>query len=121
MRKTLIAALALTLAACGNGADEASSEAPAMAQAPQPGTYELVNTDGTVFVTDLRDDGGFTTYRGDEIIETGSWTWKDGAICYDGDGEGQNEACWTPRDWDGEGGYTATREDGQTVTVKRVS
>ena len=125
-KKLILSACVFALAACsetapatGEGAG-APPAAAAAGEATQPGLYEIVNHTGGTFRTQLFADQTFTTSVDGEVVETGSWSWNDSRICFDGDGEGLDEVCWTQTGFDGQGGYTASRADGQSVTATRI-
>ena len=127
----LVAALSVALAACGDAAEEADEtaavEAPA-AEAPvaeaaaasegRAGTYEY-EFDGKATTAVLTADGKYTDTQDGKVVESGLWAEHDGKVCFDPEGD-ELGTCYATTEADAEGAFTATGDDGTTLTVKKV-
>jgi len=122
MKKLIIAASVLALAACSQPATEEEA-APAVeevtVQTSGPGTYEVTYADGSVGTMVSSEDGTFTFTLGEET-GTGTFTETDGKICFDPDAEDQESNCWTAGEVGEDGSWTSTSDAGEVVTVRRV-
>jgi hypothetical protein len=126
----LVAALSVTLAACGDAAEEADDtaavETPAATEAvaaeTSAGTYEF-EMDGVATVAVLNPDGTYTDTQDGEVIETGTWEDRDdGTACFDSEGGDDTVVCYTLSEAAEDGTQTATPDDGsETLTVRKVS
>jgi hypothetical protein len=101
-------------------AGTASSEAMADPNAIQPGTYDIVDKDKKSATLTIAADNtyAFTTEEG---VVKGTVAAKDGKFCYDAEGDKDPTMCWTNGKPAADGTWTATSDDGQTVTVKRAA
>jgi hypothetical protein len=128
----LAAALGLSLAACDNAADEAATAdetaAPAEAAAAamtsangsEPGVFEVTAADGTVTQTELVGDGTYMDHGADGAVTAqGKWSVVDGKTCFDPDGD-EAATCYAESAPDADGKFTATPDEGDAVTVRRV-
>lgn len=116
MNRLILVGLApLALAACGGGdGDEAAKPAPeadtAIVQPMVPGLYAIESADRIYSRTRLHTDGSYTDYDGGmNAVGGGRWSSEDAQICFDpqGDGENEQESCWMNE---------APAEDGSFVT-----
>jgi hypothetical protein len=126
----LAAALSAALVACGDAAEDtdetAAVEAPAadatVAEAPaaegSAGTYEY-ELDGTPTTAVLAADGKYTDTQDGKVVEQGMWADRDGKVCFDPEGDALG-TCYTTTEPDAEGVFTATGDDGTTLTVRKV-
>ncbi len=132
MRKLALIAAPLVLAACtSQPAEEAPAEeaataedteeaAPAMttANGSMPGIYEVVDAEGTNSTSILNGDGTFEDRTADgELTAEGTWEVVDGQTCFTTSEEGAEAICWTESEPGEDGSFTATADDGTTVTV----
>ena len=119
---------ALCVSGCYAGADEAAEDLRA-AQAGEAGpSGDLANDvmrpglyavgDGTQIYsrTRLSEDGTYTDLN-DALEKVGGGTWeaRDGMMCFDpeGDGEDQQERCWTNGEPDEDRSFLTTRIDSE--------
>ncbi len=137
MKRLLIVASCLAIAACGEAAapveEEAAveevaaevAEAPAAVDGgPLAGSYNTVDADGQSAVWTLAEDGTFTLAAEGVDPVSGTYTnttGEDGdTFCADPEGDEAGETCWaisTPAE---DGSWTATAEDGSVLTVNRA-
>lgn len=129
----LVTALVLGLAACNNASEDADTatdetaapaepEAAAMVSAngSEPGAFEVTAADGTVTQTELMADGKYADHGADgKVTASGSWSVVGGKTCFDPDGD-EAATCYTETAPDSEGNFTATPDEGEAVTVRRV-
>lgn len=123
MKKLVIAASILALAACAKPAEEAAPAAEEAAAAPAanegPGTFEVTYADGSVGSVTTTAEGTFTATLGDQNA-SGTVTQADGKICFDAEGDDpeQPTRCWTNSEIGADGSWTSTADDGEVVTVR---
>ena len=132
MKKLIwVAALGVALAGCGDAAEEADDtaavEAPAAeataadaaaASEGRAGTYEY-ELDGKATTAVLTADGKYTDTQDGKVIETGLWAEHDDKVCFDPEGDALG-TCYATTDSDAQGVFTATGDDGTTLTIKKV-
>ena len=137
----LIAATPLALAACGgndvdapegenvditvaeNGEVALGNETSAVAGTPYADTaWEYLGNDGTTITTSLRSDGSYQDSGGGEVRDQGTWSWKDGQVCYDSVMENDNDQCWDgpPQPIAVGQSYVTNSETGMSMEMKRV-
>lgn len=123
MRTLASIALPFVLIACsGQQAEEPVVEETAAVEEPvvtangtEPGEYDVTWEDGTASVMETRADGTYTATAADGTMINGTWVVTDGKSCFTP--EGEDGVCWT-EGAAGEGGsFTATSDEGVTVTV----
>jgi hypothetical protein len=133
MKHWVLLAGVTLLAACGQkqeaeAPDAAATEAmPVDAGTPagemttangaMPGKYDVTAPDGTQLVSELKGDGTYQDWRGDKVVEKGTWTSKDGKTCFDPEGD-QAETCYTDGARNPDGSFDATGPDGKVTKVK---
>jgi len=121
--KTILALCGVAaLAACSSPEPEEQAEAePAETAAPSEmaGSYEVALEDGTVLSSFLAEDGTFIESVGGEVTSSGNWTDEDGKICFEPSGD-QPAMCYTVGDIADDGTFTATPDQGDPITVKKV-
>lgn len=130
MRKLLLCAAPLALAACGSEpapepapAETVSAEpaAPASANGSPTGTYAATAADGTVTLTTLNDDWTYTdTTQDGDVLAEGTWAVTDGKTCFTPTGEGSETTCYTETEPQFDGSFTATPDGGEPVMVAKV-
>ena len=132
-RLVLVAMLAGSLAACNNtaeDADTATDEAAAPAEpeaatmvsanGSEPGAFEVTAADGSVTQTELMADGTYADHGPDgKVTASGAWSVVDGKTCFDPEGD-EAATCYTETAPDAEGKFTATPDEGDAVTVRRI-
>ncbi|MBX7540577.1 hypothetical protein [Qipengyuania sphaerica] len=129
MLRVLSLCLGCSLAACNSGAEDTQDNVgteEATVQAPEffsmgPGVYDITGGEGVVYATsELRADGTYIDSAGDQVVGNGTWTADGPNVCFDpeGDGEDQQERCWTNSPLAEDGSFVTTRDDGsQSYTV----
>jgi hypothetical protein len=137
MRSLVLIAATVALSACSQGADETPAPAEttdaaaapadaagatggtsALAAADAAGTYTVTWADGTTTSTTINADGTYVDMMGDEETARGVWAVKEGKSCLTP--EGGAELCWTDSAPAADGSWTATADDGTTVTVVKA-
>ena len=129
MQKISIVAAALAVAGCSEAAGEAEeapveeAAEPAVA-AITPGLYAVGDETTEYGRSQLNEDGTYVDMNGEEVVGTSTWTADGATMCFDpeGDGEEQQERCWTNSAPDGDGSFMTTRDDGsQAYRVTPIS
>ncbi|MEM7779028.1 MAG: hypothetical protein AAF697_01405 [Pseudomonadota bacterium] len=115
-------AATLALTACAEGtepapagdvADEIASQEPG---GMQPGLYAVGDGTQVYSRTRVSDDGTYVDLNDAmEPVANGTWEVRDETVCFDpeGDGEDQQEACWTNGPADADGSFMSTSVDGE--------
>ena len=130
MKKLIILAATVSLAACGGNADEAETPmadetvadtavTDTATASQMAGTYESTADDGTVTIQQVNADGTYVdTVNGTET-ERGTWRQQGDQLCYDPQGDA-GETCYTGGDPAADGSFTVTGDDGATMTVRKT-
>lgn len=129
MKKIIAVAVLATLAACNQSEPapepEATEEAaPATTAAdggPSFGLFKVTAADGSVMMSDVREDGTYEETLADGTKETGRWEQKSPEIwCATPDTEGAKQTCYEEH-VDANGVYTSKDPaTGEVSTVERV-
>ena len=86
----------------------------------QPGLYS-VGDDTTVYgTTRLNEDGAYVDYgENEEVVGGGTWRTAEDELCFDPEGEGdeEQERCWTNEPAGEDGSFRTTRDDGSQSYV----
>lgn len=120
MKRLLIVASCLAIAACGETAAPEAEEAVVeeVAAVEGAGTFDYAAEDGSFSGrTTLNDDGTFTDLSGDGTETSGTWRASDGQTCFTGSEEGSEEVCWSDGEVGEDGSFTSTSPDGVVVNV----
>ncbi|MCM8557296.1 hypothetical protein [Sphingomicrobium sediminis] len=132
MKKLVLLAGALTLAACNN-ADSAADEAPAEDMAMEAddgaaeeesmaGTYEVTWPDGSTSVTTVSEDMTWSAVGEDGETVSGTISEnEEGQTCFAQDGSDEAPRCWTNSEAAEDGSWQSTDQDGTTITVRRTA
>ena len=130
MRTVQIGIAALLLAACYGEPgsppeleDVIENTTSTTANGSLPGTFEVVGSDGEAGLQSvLREDGTYTDLGEDgAILGEGSWAVTEGKTCFTFQSdEGEETDCWSESEPAEDGSFTATNDDGETITVRRV-
>ncbi|GMM94454.1 hypothetical protein [Qipengyuania sp. MTN3-11] len=126
--KSAIFALAAcaALIACNDAAEEADD--PLVAATAPPvgtvetlaGTYEVTMANGTVVMQTLRSDGTYNDMADGEVIETGTWRTDEKQLCFDPEGDGE-EQCFAGGPAGPDGSFQTHDGDGNVLaSVRRV-
>lgn len=133
MKRLVLIAVAATLSACSQQAEDTAAPAETAEAAAAPaateatsqlavedaaGTYEVTWADGTMTTTTINADGTYVDMMDGEETGHGAWVVKEGKSCLTP--EGGAELCWTDSPRAEDGSWTATAEDGTTVTVRKA-
>lgn len=130
MRIVLVIAAVAALGACSKPAEEAAAPAttaaaaeaaPAAAAIIQAGEYTFVDKDKKQGTLSIAADNTYSVTWPDGTTQKGSASEKDGKGCYDPEGDKDATLCWKNDPPAADGTWTATSDDGQVVTVTRVS
>lgn len=132
MKKIVLAASILGLAACSQPEEAAPVEEEEVVEAapaavdggPLAGSYNTVDADGQSAIWSLAEDGTFTlTAEGVDPV-TGTYTNTSGedgdTFCANPEGDDTDETCWTISVPAEDGSWTATAADGSVLTVNRA-
>lgn len=85
------------------------------ANGTEPGKYDVTWEDGTTSVMETRADGTYTATAADGTVINGTWVVTDGKSCFTP--EGEDGVCWAEGEAGEGGSFTATSDEGVTVTV----
>jgi hypothetical protein len=127
MKKLVIAASVAVLAACSPAPTEqatateaaAPAEAPTVANGSPSGIYIATAADGTEMTSTINADGTYAEAAADgTMIAEGTWAVVDGKTCFTPNGDGAAAECFTETAPAADGSFSATSDDGQTVTVR---
>ena len=127
-----ILALAVGLAACSGaesetnlaGSETTAEVAPASGAAIAPGLYEVGDETTAYGRTRLNADGTYVDLDGETEVARGTWRSEGAQMCFDpeGDGEDEQERCWTNEPAAQDGSFISTRDDGsQSYRVTPIS
>lgn len=131
MRKFVLLAAPLALAACAQEAEV--EEAPAAEEAEvaavttangtvTPMTGEVANADGPQGLSTLNADGTYQDLDAEgATVAEGTWAVVDGKTCFTPTTEGADGECWTESEPAEDGSFTATSDEGAEVTVTPVA
>lgn len=133
MKKLILCAGVLALAACGGGEaetdamdDKAAMEDTAMVDTvvdPDspviPGNYDLAYADGTTGTLTIGEDGTYASTHGADTA-SGMVTEVDGKACFDPEGS-PPAMCWTNSERAEDGSVTSTSDDGVVVKVSEAA
>ena len=136
MRKIVIAASLVALAACSNPAPEpetAATEEPVAVTTetvttlaadgkPSTGKFEVTTAKGEKFTADVKPDGTFAVTGADgTVVDTGKWEQKSPEqYCETSDKPDSKQVCFTEK-VDDKGVYTSFNPvTGETSTVVRI-
>lgn len=125
MRKFALLLGIAALAACNQDAPVAEETAEPAAEAAAPeslvGTYEEATPEGKMLVTEIKEDGTYTESVDGEVTESGTWSQTDGKDCFDPEGDDTPMRCFTTTPMAEDGTFTATSDEGESITVKKVA
>ena len=123
MKKLVIAASILALAACAKPAEEAAPAAEETAAAAVgAGTFDYASADGAMAGRIvMNEDGSFEDTRADGTVATGTWRASEGQTCFTEATEGAAEVCWKDEEPGADGSFNSTSADGVTVKVNPVA
>ena len=124
MKKLIaIAALTLTLAACGGGDDAAQTDTAATAETDAPassaGTY-VGGPAGQEVTSVLAADGTFTDTMNGEVVRSGTWEDNIRGTCFVEEGV-EGEACYNMAAPTADGMVDVTGPDGVTTAMKKTA
>lgn len=128
MKKLIVAASIMVLAACTQPAEqneevaapaETETAVPTVANGSPPGTYEATAADGSVVTTVINADGSYSDTAADgTLLAEGTWAVVDGKTCFTPTTEGQEPMCFTESAPAEDGSFIATPDSGDPVTVR---
>lgn len=129
MRKFVIAAGVLALAACNGEAEVTEEEAPAEEEvvevAGPVGDYTFTNDEGAEMAATIAADGTTQVMSADgEVVDSGTWELtEEGQTCFTMEGmeEGSDPTCVTFGEPAEDGTVEVTGSDGEVDTVTLVS
>ena len=120
MKRLLIVASCLAIAACGEAAAPEAEEVAVeeVAAVEGAGTFDYAAEDGSFSGrTTMNEDGTFTDVGSDGTETSGTWHASDGQTCFTESEEGAEEVCWTDGEVSEDGSFTSTSPDGVVVNV----
>lgn len=131
MRKLVVLAGALALAACGGSDNAAEADAPAEVEATTPaaddplvGNFGGVTEDGKAWTSAMNADGTYQDTLDGEVAETGTWTHEGDQVCFaPAAEEGEAAAassCLTLLNVNDDGSLLMTDAEGNETTVPRL-
>jgi hypothetical protein len=129
MRKIMMIAAVAALGACSKPAEEpaapastaAAAEAATEAPVVEAGDYTFVDKDKKEGKLSIAADNTYSVTWPDGTTAKGTVSIKDGKGCYDEEGDKTPTLCWKNDPPAADGTWTATSDDGQVVTVTRVT
>lgn len=131
MRMLALGAATAALAACNQSqpaaapvAQTATEPAPTPQPTSQarPGTYSVTELDGTKMTSVLASDHTYTNTVHGQRTEAGAWAIVGGRTCLTpSEGAGAVPRCYTDSPLDEDGTFTATPDQGDPITVKKIA
>ncbi len=135
MKKFVVAASALALAACGgNDAEVAETEIAsgesaeaaedAVSENSLVGSYGGEGEDGETWVSTLNADGSYQDIVGGEVSESGSWTHEGDQLCFNPDveeGTISEQTCLTLVSVNPDGSLVMSDAEGSEMIVPRLA
>jgi hypothetical protein len=129
MRTLALGAATAALAACNQSQPAAAPvERVAAEPAPQPtslarpGTYSVTELDGTKMTSVLAADHTYTNTVHGQRTEAGAWAIVGGRTCLTpSEGAGAVARCYADSPLDEDGTFTATPDQGDPITVKKIA
>ncbi len=129
MKKLIILASTLALAACGGANDDAAVDDVVVADdtvvasedtTGVAGTYQMTQADGTIVTQTVNADGTYVDTAADGTeLQRGTWRTEGEALCFDDTGPAV-ETCMTGGEVSEDGSFRAIGADGQeTGTIVR--
>lgn len=129
MRKLVLVAGVLALAACSGDAEVTEDEAvdeEVVEVASVVGSYNGTSDDGTEWTATINEDGTSDIIVDGEVVDSATWrTNEEGLTCFmdvpeEGEEAGEEE-CYTFGEVGEDGSVTVTGTDGESETVIKVS
>ena len=125
MKKIVVLASCIALAACSKGDAPAEPDAEVTAETPvaeesMAGTYEATAADGSKSTTVMGDDGSYSETAADGTVTTGTVAMVKDQTCFNSSEEGAAPECWTDGEPAEDGSWVATSDDGVEVTIRKV-
>jgi hypothetical protein len=127
MKKLVLVAMLIgALAACGDAAEEADDPAgpvatETVAAESWAGTYEF-EVDGETTTAVMMADGTYTDTVDGEVVESGTWEENaEGQVCFDPAGEDTPVTCFIAGEPAEDGTFVATPDEGEPLTIRKVS
>jgi hypothetical protein len=133
MKRLLVLAGALALAACGS--EPAEGETTPVATAPDAagtvpaslaGTYGAAGADGAPWTTVLQADGRYRNTVDGELTESGTWAQTGDQLCFDAtpqpgeSGSARRRTCQTLLNVNDDGSLVVRDASGQETTAPRI-
>ncbi len=124
MKKLIVLASCVALAACSKGEAPAEPDAEVTAEAPaeeesMAGTYDATYPDGTKRTTTIDAEGNFVNYDGETEVGRGTVAMVNDQTCFNSAEEGSAPVCYTDGEPAEDGSWVATADDGTEVTVMK--
>ncbi|MEO5707002.1 MAG: hypothetical protein ABIT10_06190 [Alteraurantiacibacter sp.] len=134
MKRLLVLAGALALAACGNDAGDgepapvdSAPTSPTTVPSPLAGTYGATGADGAPWTTMLEADGRYRNTVAGELTESGTWAQTGDQLCFtptpqpgDSSSAGR-QTCQTLLNVNDDGSLVVRDESGQETTAPRIA
>ncbi|KRA83483.1 hypothetical protein ASD76_05405 [Altererythrobacter sp. Root672] len=113
------------MTACDKAADESNEPEAITADIPPSetstvGTYQVTLADGTKGTSTLTEDGRYVD-RFSGQTEEGNWAEVDGKTCFDPDEGDTATRCYVLGETAADGTFVATPDEGDPVTVRKLS
>jgi hypothetical protein len=135
MKKYVVLASALALAACGSNEAEVAETEIASGQSteevseagtasPLVGSYAGESEDGEAWVSTLNADGTYQDVVAGEVSETGKWTHEGDQLCFNPDAEEgtvSEQTCLTLVNVNPDGSLLMADAEGNEMTVPRLA
>lgn len=124
MKKLILIASCVSLAACSQGdapaeADKEMMAADTTTEDTLEGTYEATGADGVSSVTTVDAEGNYTVSVDGAEVEAGTVVETATQTCFNSAEEGSAPKCWTDGEPAEDGSWVATSDDGETMTIKK--
>lgn len=124
MKKLILIAGCVSLAACSQGDAPAEADKEMMAaenttEETLAGTYDSTDSQGQVSVTTIDAEGNYTVSIDGAEVATGTAVVTKDQTCFNSAEEGAAPDCWTDGEPAEDGSWVATSDSGTTVTVMK--
>lgn len=124
MKKLILIAGCVSLAACSQGeapaeADKEMMAAETAAEETLVGTYDATGADGVTSVTTVDTEGNYTVTVDGAEVEAGTVVETADQTCFNSSEEGSAPECWTDGEPAEDGSWVATSDDGATMTITK--